>query len=120
MSIADEFKLKKIPRAWYAPNKRKRVKTEDGKVQVQKKAVKIGLKPLRLVSKEKVRSKKETIKKIGVRKEKADFFTKTREDILTWTLRELLEHLEIHNPNRSATVSNIMTDIIKGMYNDQR
>ncbi len=120
MSIADEFKLKKIPRAYYAPNKRTLVNTNTGEVQVQKKAVKIGLKPLRLVSKERERSKKEKVKKIGVRKEKADFFTKTRENMLTWTLRELLEYLETSNPTRSATVSNIMTDIIKGMYNDQR
>ena len=65
-------------------------------------------------------SKKEKVKKVGVRKEKADFFIATREDMLTWTLRELLDYLETSNPTRSATVSNIMTDIIKGMYNDQR
>ena len=63
MSIADEFKLKKIPRAYYAPNKRTLVNTNTGEVQVQKKAVKIGLKPLRLVSKERERSKKEKVKR---------------------------------------------------------
>ena len=44
MSIADEFKLREIPKTkgWYAPNRRRLVKTKSGKVQVRKVAVKIG------------------------------------------------------------------------------
>ena len=48
MSIADEFKLKKIPKANYSPNKRTIINTKTGEVHVQKKPVKVGLKPFRL------------------------------------------------------------------------
>ena len=48
MSIVDEFKLKKIPKANYSPNKRTIINTKTGEVHVQKKAVKVGLKPFRL------------------------------------------------------------------------
>ena len=41
MSIADEFKLKKIPKANYSPNKRTIINTKTGEVHVQKKAVKV-------------------------------------------------------------------------------
>ena len=41
MSIADEFKLKKIPKANYSPNKRTIINTKTCEVHVQKKAVKV-------------------------------------------------------------------------------
>ena len=113
MSIADEFKLREIPKTkgWYAPNRRRLVKTKSGKVQVRKVAVKIGLKTNNVP--------KERADRLNKRKEKYEAYTKKSEEIKLWTLRELLIFLEGRDPKKSATVSNIVNDIVRGKYNDE-
>ena len=62
---------------------------------------------------------KERAERLNKRKEKYEAYTKKSEEIKLWTLRELLIFLEGRDPKKSATVSNIVNDIVRGKYNDE-
>ena len=117
MDIAEEFKLKEIKKAWYAPNKRKRVKTESGKVQVQKHAVRNDV-----AKRDKYVAKRKTIlDKINKRQKAVEEHNKNREEVMLWTLREAIEYLGKYDVSAETRLTNVVSNIVVGKYeNDKR
>tara|TARA_A100001388_G_scaffold274849_1_gene259215 strand:+ start:1864 stop:2187 length:324 start_codon:yes stop_codon:yes gene_type:complete len=107
MSIQDEFKLKPIRRASYSPNIRNITKTSKG-VVVNKATTRNDL------------SKRDKhLATVGKRKEKADRLLKIREDVMTWTVREVFEYLNQQQHKQSLTVANIVNNICKLKMEDE-